>query len=75
MKTKNKTHRRRMFTITRHRIYFQQNYRNQTDPPKLSVTKPPTKEYTWRMAFLGINRRRCPWSCEVLMPQGRGMAG
>ena len=58
---------------------------NQPVPPKLPGTKPPTKEYIWRvpwfqlnmqqrMALLGISGRRGPWSCEGQMPQ-RGMRG
>jgi hypothetical protein len=50
---------------------------NQTLSPELPGTKPLTKEYTWRnlwlqphmyqrMALLGINGRRDPWSYEGL---------
>jgi len=59
---------------------------NQPDTPELPGTKPPTKDYTWgnpwlqqymkqRMALLGINGRRGPWSREDSFPQGRGMSG
>jgi hypothetical protein len=60
---------------------------NQPDPPELPGTKPPTNEdYTWRnpwiqshvkqrMALLGINGRKGPWSCEGSMPQCRGNSG
>ena len=59
---------------------------NPPDPSELPVTKPPTKEYTWRdpwlqlhvwqrMALSGINRRRGPWSCESSIPQCKGMLG
>jgi hypothetical protein len=55
-------------------------------PPEQAGTKPPTKEYTWnnsrlqmhiqqRMALLGINGRRGPWSCEGSMPSVRECHG
>jgi len=57
---------------------------NQSEPPILPETKPPSKEYTWwnwwlqlnmylRIALLGIIGRGVPWTCEGSMTQGTGM--
>jgi hypothetical protein len=59
---------------------------NQSVPPELPGTKPPTKEHTWwdswlqlhmqqRMASSSINGRRGPLSYEGSMSQSGGMPG
>jgi hypothetical protein len=40
--------------------------------PKSTHMQPHLRQ---RMALSGIHGRRCPWSCEGLMPQCRGMPG